>query len=139
MADSNDTGSGIPATSFCARLVDPRRVSRAEKLERMTLLYDASLGVLPKGELGASGGFKVFESGEVKVPGVSMPLALWEEVDTGEYITLAEVSGPSPKALEATDATVVLDWSTSGGKKSCLAYCFRGVREFSLRAFASRR
>jgi hypothetical protein len=137
-ADSNDTGSGSPATSFCATLADPRRVSRAENLERMALPYDASLGVLPKEDvLGVSDGFEEFESREGEVPGVSMPLAPLIYVATGEYITLAEVSGPLHKAVEATEATLVLDWSTSGGKKSSLASCFRGVRELSLRPFAS--
>lgn len=139
-ADSNDTGSGpsgSPATSFCAALAEPRRVSRAENLERMTLPYDPSLGVLPKDVLGASDGFEEFESRGVMVPGVSMPLAPLRYVATGEYITLAEVSGPLHKTVEVTEATVVLDWSTSGGKKSSLASRFRGVREFSLRPFAS--
>lgn len=133
-ADSNDTGSCTPATSFCTTLADPRRVSRAENLERMTLPYDASLGVLPKDVFGASDGFEEFESRGVMVPGVSMPLLRY--VATGEYITLAEVSGPL-HTVEVKEATVVLDWSTSGGKKSSLASRFRGVRELSLRPFAS--
>lgn len=141
MADSNDSGSGTPATSSCARLADPRRVSRAENLERMELPYDARLGVLPKDVLGASDGFEEFELPEVMVPGVSMPLAplgyVWEEDATGEYTNLVEVSGPLHKALEATEETAVLDRSKSGEKKSCLASCFRGVRELSLRPFAS--
>lgn len=140
MVDSKDTGSGTP-TSLCVRLADPRKVSRAENLERVTLPYDASLGVVSKDVLGAGDGFEVSELPEVMVPGVSIPLApfryVWEEDATGEYITLAEVSGPLDKAQEVTEATVVLDWSKAGGKNSCLVSCFRGVRELSLRPFAS--
>lgn len=117
VADSNDTGSGTLATSFCARLAGPRIVPRAENLEGM---------MLPDG----------FEEFELREP----PLRyVWQEDATGEYITLAEVSGPLRKALEATEETVgcLLYLSKSGGKKPCLASCFRGDREISLRPFVS--
>ena len=109
-----------------------------------TLSYDASLGlgVLPRDVLGVGDGFEEFELREPEVTvGVSMvPLRyVWQGDATGDFITLAEVSGPLHKLLGDTKEIVgcLLDWTKSGGKKSCLASCFRGVREFSLRHFAS--